>query len=75
MTLMPLIEHHLEFLSLNEAAQTSMSLHVSKCHIVVNHMPQLIYIYLVHIGKTKNLLLFIVLRALSFGMRLVIGLP
>ena len=35
-----LTEHHLEFLSL-EAAQAYMSLHMSKCHIVGNIMPQL----------------------------------
>ena len=29
-----LTEHHLEFLSLREAAQARLSLHLSKCHIV-----------------------------------------
>ena len=37
-----LTEHHLEFLSLKEAAQACLSLHLSKCHIVGNHMPRLI---------------------------------
>ena len=37
-----LTEHHLEFLSLKEAAQALMSLHLSNCHIVGNHMPRLI---------------------------------
>ena len=31
-------EHHLEFISLKEAAQAHLSLHLSKCHIVGNHM-------------------------------------
>ena len=34
-----LTEHHLEFLSLKEAAQARLSLHLSKCHIVRNHVP------------------------------------
>ena len=33
-----LTEHHLEFLSLNEAAEARPSLHMSKCHIVGNLM-------------------------------------
>ena len=36
-------EHHLEFLSLKEAAQVRLSLHLSKCHIVGNHMLRLHY--------------------------------
>ena len=35
------IEHHLEFLSLKEAAEARRSLHMSKCHIVGNLMPRL----------------------------------
>ena len=35
-------EHHLEFLSLKEAAQARLSLHLSKCHIVGIHMSWLI---------------------------------
>ena len=35
-------EHHLEFLSLKEEAQTRLSLHLSKCQIVGNLMPRLI---------------------------------
>ena len=31
-------EHHLEFLSLKEAAEARPSLHMSKCHIVGNLM-------------------------------------
>ena len=38
-----LTKHHLEFLSLNEAAQARVSLHLSKCHIVGNRMSRLIY--------------------------------
>ena len=39
-----LAELHLEFLSLKlkETAQACLSLHLSKCHIVGNHMPWLI---------------------------------
>ena len=36
-----LTEHHLELLSLKEAAEARLSLHLSKCHFVGNHMPQL----------------------------------
>ena len=35
------IEHHLEFLSLKDAAEAHLSLHVSKCHIVGKLMPRL----------------------------------
>ena len=37
-----LTEHHLEFLSLNEAAEARPSLHMSKCHNVGNLMHWLI---------------------------------
>ena len=40
-----LTEHNLELLSLKEAAKARLSLHVSKCHIVGNHMQQLTYIH------------------------------
>ena len=33
-----LIEYHLVYLTLNEAAQARLSLHLSKCHIVGNNM-------------------------------------
>ena len=36
-----LTEHHLEFLNLKVAAQAGLSLHLSKCHIVGNHMSRL----------------------------------
>ena len=38
-----LTENHLEFLSLKEVAEARVSLHLSKCHIVGNLMPRLIY--------------------------------
>ena len=38
MTVKLLTEHHLEILTLKEAAQTCLNLHLSKCHIVGNHM-------------------------------------
>ena len=36
-----LTEHYLEILSLNEAAQARLSLHLSKCQIVGNHVSRL----------------------------------
>ena len=40
---MLLTEHHLEFLSLKKGdTQARLSLYLSKCHIVGNHMSQLI---------------------------------
>ena len=33
-----LTEHHMEFLCLKEAAQAHLSLHLSKCQIVGNHV-------------------------------------
>ena len=39
-----LTEHHVEFLSLKrKAAEARPSLHMSKCHIVGNHMHWLMY--------------------------------
>ena len=44
MTVNLLTDHHLEFLTLKEAAQARQSLHLSKCDIYVgNHMSRLIY--------------------------------
>ena len=43
MTIKLLTEHHLEFLRLEEAAEARLSIHLSKCHIVGNHVSQLIY--------------------------------
>ena len=46
-----LTEHHLEFVSLKkEAAQAHLSLHLSKCHIVGNHMSWLKYSVQVILG-------------------------
>ena len=42
MTVKLLTEHNLEFLSLKGAAQACRGLHLSKCHIVGNHMSRLI---------------------------------
>ena len=36
-----LTDHHLEFLSLKEATQARLSIHLSKCQIVGNLMPRL----------------------------------
>ena len=36
-------DHYLEFLSLKEAAQARLSLHLSKYHNVGNYMSRLIY--------------------------------
>ena len=44
MTVKLLTERLLELLSLKGAAQTRLSLHLSECHIVGNHMPRLIYV-------------------------------
>ena len=43
MTAKVLTEHHLEFLSLTGGCSASLSLHMSKYHIVGNHMARLIY--------------------------------
>ena len=40
-----LTEHRLEILSLKEVAQARLSLHLSKCHIVGNHMSRLILVF------------------------------
>ena len=42
MILRALTKHRLEFLSLKEATQARLSLHLSKCHIAVKHMSRLI---------------------------------
>ena len=47
MTVKLLSEHHLGFLSLKGGcAQARLSIHLTKCHIVGNHMSQLKNIYL-----------------------------
>ena len=49
-----LTEHHLEFLRLKEAAQIRLSLHLSKCHIVGNHMSQLSYTFLLNCNQSSG---------------------
>ena len=44
-----LTKHHLEFLSLKEAAEACPSLHMSKCHIVGNLMYWLNLIKAIHL--------------------------
>ena len=57
-----LTEHHLEFLSLKEAAEARPSLHMSKCHIVGNLMHWLNYYFNYNnkIQHFTNLLFFTV---------------
>ena len=43
MTVKKLTDHHLEFLSLKGGCKARLSLHMSKCHIVGNHMSRLNY--------------------------------
>ena len=43
MTVKLLTEQHLEILSLKGAAEARLSLQLSKCHIVGNHMSWLIF--------------------------------
>ena len=46
LTIKQLTDHYLEFLSLKvqkEVAQTHLSLHLSKCHVVENTMPFIMY--------------------------------
>ena len=40
-----LTEHLLGVLSLKETAEARLSLHLSKCHIVGNHMPRLTCVF------------------------------
>ena len=44
MTVKLLTEQFLGFLSLKKAAQARLSLHLSKCHVVGNHMLRLKYL-------------------------------
>ena len=39
-----LTEHHLEYLSLKGGCKALLNLHMSKRHIVGNHMPRLNYV-------------------------------
>ena len=45
MTVNLLTEQHLEFLSLRGGDRAHLSLHLSKCHIVGNHMLRLNYLF------------------------------
>ena len=45
------------FLAEKEAAQASLSLHLSKCHIVGNHMSRLIFILLLGLEERQGPLL------------------
>ena len=47
-----LTEHHLEFLSLKGGIQARLSLHLSKCHIVGNHMPWLVFYLLQYVFQS-----------------------
>ena len=51
MSVKALTEHHLEVLSKQEVAEACPSLHLSKCRIIGNLMPWLIY-------QTKGSLIF-----------------
>ena len=55
-----LTEHHLEFLSLKEAAEARPSLHLSKCQIVGNPMPGL------KLSSVNNVQLFLAKSAGQF---------
>ena len=50
-----LTEHHLQFLSLKKSSQARLSLHLSKYHIVGNHMSWLICV--IERSTTMTLLL------------------
>ena len=43
-----LTEHHSKFLSLKEAGQARLSLHLSKCHVVGNHIIFLMFLCFRH---------------------------
>ena len=49
-----LTEHHLEFLSLKEGYKAGLSLHLSKCHIVGNHMSRLILYAFATLREVKS---------------------
>ena len=57
-----LTEHHLEFLSLKGAAEALLSLHLSKYHIVGNHILRLIS-DIKHEGMARNATRITVLSA------------
>ena len=47
--------HHVQFLSLKKSSQACLSLHLSKYHIIGNHMSRLIYV--IERSTTMTLLL------------------
>ena len=49
-----LTEHYLEFLSLKEAAQVRLSVHLTKYHIVGNYMSRLINVMALTIHRLYN---------------------
>ena len=55
MTVKLLTELHLESLSLKEAAQARLSLHLPKRHFVRNHMSRLIYMYIPKTCRSPNI--------------------
>ena len=56
-----LTEHHLEFLSLKGGCQARLSLHLSKCQIVGNHMLQLIFVQVAHEPDRPNVILICII--------------
>ena len=52
MTVKLLNKQHVEFLSLKKAAQARLSLHLSKCHIVVNQMSRLICFFIFQVFRS-----------------------
>ena len=61
-----LAEKHLEFLSLKGAAQARLSLHLSKCHIVGNHMSLLIPKFMIR-DRSLDYPLILYLQVFSTG--------
>ena len=57
MSIKLLTQHHLEFLSLKGGCTARLSLHLSKCHIVGNHMSWLIYCLFTGTSQPYNPLL------------------
>ena len=50
-----LTEHHLASLSLKGAAEARLSLRLSKCHIVGNHMSRLNYSFTFIVSLSNNM--------------------
>ena len=68
-----LTEHHLEFISLyicNEAAKARLSIFMSKCHIVGNHMSLLTLLYVQHFQlKVRTMAMGLVIKLLALVKR------